>query len=137
MPNIANLDTGMKLASCGKNFSKDLIDQKWPKNFHFLATLKDEQVGLIDIADYILYQLNKNHVFDYVEIMGLEEPHDQIWEMLTISAEAKGQFRTLSKAMTGEDPREVPCIESAAFDFIRAFRSGAIGKLILDADSFR
>lgn len=107
------------------------------KNFHFLATLKDEQVGLIDIADYILYQLNKNHVFDYVEIMGLEEPHDQIWEMLTISAEAKGQFRTLSKAMTGEDPREVPCIESAAFDFIRAFRSGAIGKLILDADSFR
>ena len=35
MPNIANLDTGMKLASCGKNFSKDLIDQKWPKIFIF------------------------------------------------------------------------------------------------------
>eukprot|EP00093_Oithona_nana_P007075 07075.XXX_386913_383306_1 [CDS] Oithona nana genome sequencing. len=117
MPNISNLEAGMKLASC--------------------ATLKDEQVGLLDIADYILYQLNKNHVFDYVEYMGLEEPHDQIWEMLTISAEAKGQFRMLSKAMTGEDPREVPCIQSASLNFIRAFRSGAIGKLILDADSFR
>ena len=104
---------------------------------YFLATLKDEQVGLLDIADYLLYQLNKNHVFDYVEYMGLEEPHDQIWEMLTISAEAKGQFRMLSKAMTGEDPREVPCIQSASLNFIRAFRSGAIGKLILDADSFR
>ena len=29
MPNIANLDTGMKLASCGKNFLKELINQNW------------------------------------------------------------------------------------------------------------
>ena len=102
-----------------------------------VATLKDEQVGLLDIADYILYQLNKNHIFDYVDYMGLEEPHDEVWEMLKVSAEAKGQFRILGKAMTGDNPREVPCIDLAATNFIRAFRSGAIGKLILDADSFR
>ena len=68
--------------------------------------------------------------------MNLSEPQDEIWQMLRESAEAKGRFRTLSKAMTGTCAQEIPDVESAAFEFIRAFRSGQLGKIILDSDSF-
>ena len=105
--------------------------------YSILATLKDEQVGVLDIADYILYQLNKNYNFAYVDVMGLAEPQDEIWPMLRSSAEAKGHFRTLSKAMTGDTDQDVPCVERAAIEFIKAFRNGSLGKIILDSDSFR
>ena len=69
--------------------------------------------------------------------MGLSQPQDEIWQMLRDSAEAKGRFRTLSKAMTGTCAQEVPDVETAALEFIRTFRSGQLGKIILDSDSFR
>lgn len=113
MPNIRNVETGMKLASC--------------------ATLKDEQVGIINIADYILYQLNRNSIFNYVETMCLEEPCDDIMEMLINSAKAQKRFLVVSKRIMGEHT-EVPNIMAVAEQFVKAFRMSDLGKLILDID---
>ena len=66
------------------------------------ATIKDEQVGIINIADYILYQLNRNSVFDYVEQMCLEEPCDDVMEMLTNSAKAQNKFFKSNKKIMGK-----------------------------------
>jgi len=111
MPNIRNIETGMKLASC--------------------ATLNDNNVGIINIADYILYQLNKNHKFDYVEIMCLEEPTDDIMEMLTNAARAQNKYKHISKNFAGVD-KEIPDVLYAAEQFVKAFRTATLGKLLLD-----
>merc|ERR1719219_3332211 len=103
MPNIRNIDTGMKLAAC--------------------ATLKDEQVGIFNIADFILFNLNKNSMFDYVDVMSLQEPVDDVMEMLIQSATAKNRFRKISKSILGKET-EVPCTDDTADEFIHAFRRG-------------
>lgn len=113
MPNIRNIETGMKLALC--------------------ATIKDEQVGIINIADYILYQLNRNSVFDYVEQMCLEEPCDDVMEMLTNSAKAQNKFFKSNKKIMGTQA-ETPDIAPVAQQFVKAFRMSNFGKLILDTD---
>jgi len=114
MPNIRNIETGMKLASC--------------------ATLLDSQVGIINIADYILYQLNKNDRFDYVDLMCLEEPYDDIIDMLTSSAKAQNKFRTVNRRIVGGMGTEVPDVMFAAEKFVKAFRASELGMLILDID---
>merc|ERR1719278_766725 len=113
MPNIRNIETGMKLASC--------------------ATLKDEQVGIINIADYILYQLNKNDRFDYVNLMCLKEPSDDIIDMLTSSAIAQNKFKTVNRRIVGNS-EDVPDVLFVAEKFVKAFRASELGKLILDID---
>ena len=70
--------------------------------FFIPATLRDEQVGIINIADYILYLLNKNSIFDYVEEMCLEEPCDDVMEMLINSAKAQNKFIVISKKIMGK-----------------------------------
>ena len=106
--------SGMKLASC--------------------ATLKDEQVGIVNIADYILYQLNKNDRFDYMDLMCLEEPYDDIIDMLTSSAKAQNKFKTVNRRIVGGMGTEVPDVMFAAEQFVKAFRASELGKLILDID---
>ena len=113
MFNVTISISGMKLASC--------------------ATLKDEQVGIINIADYILYQLNKNDRFDYVDLMCLEEPYDDIIDMLTSSAIAQNKFRTVNRKIVGNS-EDVPDVMFAAEKFVKAFRASELGKLILDID---
>jgi len=113
MPNIKNLETGMKLSAC--------------------ATLRDENVGILNIADYILYQLNKNSMFDYVKVMGLDNPMDDVIEMLTSAAIAKGTYLDMSRKYVGEDG-QVPDIIMQAVNFIAGFRSSNFGSMILDND---
>ena len=97
------------------------------------ATLKDEQVGIINIADYILYQLNKNDRFDYVNLMCLKEPSDDIIDMLTSSAIAQNKFKTVNRRIVGNS-EDVPDVMFAAEKFVKAFRASELGKLILDID---
>ena len=98
------------------------------------ATLKDEQVGIINIADYILYQLNKNDRFDYVNLMCLEEPFDDIIDMLTSSAIAQNKFKTVNRKIVGGMGTEVPDVMFTAEKFVKAFRASELGKLILDIE---
>lgn len=61
-PNVPSTEVGMKLAACGmKNqiFKSFLILEN--KRVIFLACFQDHMVGMITIADFILYWLNRNY----------------------------------------------------------------------------
>lgn len=111
MPHIREIEHGMKLALC--------------------ASFKDDIVGEENIADYLLYWLNKHENFSYVEYLGLTEPSDDIF--LALLTYAKKLNKTVRKKNVGLNTVEVrPDITSAAQHFIRAFRAGEFGKVFLD-----
>ncbi len=47
-----------------------------------LATLKDEAVGVLMIADYLLYLLNRAGETSYVDALGLSAPTDNIRQLI-------------------------------------------------------
>ena len=124
-----------------------------------LGTLRDENVGSEAIADYVLFKLNQNSIFDYVEQLELDQPYDDVKEMLTNFAIKKNMYRTLSRKFTGKCKNvqlkpdlaeswflafldstlilgttnvQVPGIDDAAASFLGKFRRGELGKLIFD-----
>lgn len=111
-PRVADTDQGMKLAA--------------------VSCLQDHLVGYISIADYILYWLNRNENFSYVDYMGLKEPTDNIQEVLVAGASL------LNKAIKIRQPDGQkairPDFDTAARYLIKGFRSGVFGKFNLDAD---
>ncbi|XP_063047926.1 mitochondrial ribosome-associated GTPase 1 [Engraulis encrasicolus] len=112
-PRIESVETGMKLALCG--------------------TILDHLVGEDVIADYLLFTLNRLERFSYVEKYSLPEPSDNIEEVLKHIAVKLGKTQRV-KAITGigNITIKVPNYTAAAYDFIRAFRKGELGKVILD-----
>ncbi|XP_053189192.1 mitochondrial ribosome-associated GTPase 1 isoform X2 [Scomber japonicus] len=79
-PKIESVETGMKLALCG--------------------TILDHLVGEDIIADYLLYSLNRHEKFSYVEKYNLEEPSDDIQQVLKRIAVKLGKTQRV-KAITG------------------------------------
>lgn len=112
-PRIENIETGMKLALCG--------------------TILDHLVGEDVIADYLLFSLNRLERFSYVEKYNLEEPSDDIQHVLKCIAVKLGKTKRV-KAITGVGniTVQLPDYSAAAYDFIRAFRKGELGKVMLD-----
>lgn len=112
-PKIENVETGMKLALCG--------------------TILDHLVGEDIIADYLLFTLNRLQLFGYVEMYDLEAPSDDIQHVLKCIAVKLGKTQRV-KALTGVGDITVrmPNYTAAAYDFIRAFRKGNLGKVMLD-----
>lgn len=111
-PQVKNTDQGMKLAS--------------------VSCLQDHLVGNIVIADYILYWLNKNGIFTYVEYMGLTEPTDNIQEVLVNGANMLG--KTVKMRHPRGDTIVRPDFDFAAAYLVKGFRNGIFGKLNLDSD---
>ncbi|XP_012266731.2 mitochondrial GTPase 1 [Athalia rosae] len=111
-PNVPNVEIGLKLA--------------------LVSCLQDHLVGPDVIADYLLYWLNKNRRFEYVDKLGLSDPCDDILEVLTLSA-VKLQK---TKKIRQHDNQIVICpdIQAAAQNFLKIFRSGELGPVCLDAD---
>ncbi|XP_073337997.1 mitochondrial ribosome-associated GTPase 1 [Pagrus major] len=112
-PKIESVETGMKLALCG--------------------TILDHLVGEDIIADYLLYSLNRLGNFSYVEKYNLQEPCDDIKNVLKRIAVKLGKTQRV-KAITGVGNITVtiPNYTAAAYDFIRAFRKGELGQVMLD-----
>eukprot|EP00064_Thunnus_orientalis_P000507 superscaffoldBa00000026_g508 len=112
-PKIESVETGMKLALCG--------------------TILDHLVGEDIIADYLLYSLNRLEKFSYVEKYDLQEPSDDIQHVLKRIAVKLGKTQRV-KAITGVGNITiiVPNYTAAAYDFIRAFRKGELGRVMLD-----
>ncbi|XP_071377450.1 mitochondrial ribosome-associated GTPase 1 isoform X2 [Centroberyx affinis] len=112
-PKIESVETGMKLALCG--------------------TILDHLVGEDIIADYLLYSLNRLEKFSYVEKYDLKEPNDDIQHVLKRIAVKLGKTQRV-KAITGVGniTITVPNYTAAAYDFIRAFRKGELGQVMLD-----
>lgn len=76
-PNVPSTDVGMKLALC--------------------ATIPDEQVGIELIADYLLFWLNKNGNFRYVDYLGLPAASDSIGEVLALAAVYLNKYKKIKK----------------------------------------
>ncbi|KAG8000082.1 Mitochondrial ribosome-associated GTPase 1 [Nibea albiflora] len=112
-PKIESVETGMKLALCG--------------------TILDHLVGEDIIADYLLYSLNRLGKFSYVERYDLQEPSDDIQYVLKRIAVKLGKTQRV-KAITGVGniTVTVPNYTAAAYDFIRSFRKGELGRVMLD-----
>lgn len=109
-PHVKNIEHGMKLAS--------------------VSCMQDHLVGEIQIADYILFWLNKNGFFQYVEVLNLKEPTDSIEELLL------GVSMTTQKYIQYRHPDGTkkirPDFDYAARQLIRAFREGRLGQFNLD-----
>ena len=114
-PQVQSMDAGMKLAACN--------------------TLKDHLVGEDVIADYVLFWLNKHEYFRYVHAFDLDEPTDNIHALLlhickthNFTCKVNTQTGTGRKVLTG------PNLKRAADYFLRAFRTGELGKINMDMD---
>lgn len=114
-PMIKDIEAGMKLALC--------------------SCLQDHLVGQDIIADYLLYWLNKNERYDYVKLMGLENPTDNIGEVLL----AGSKFLNKNKKILSWNSEYVlkPDFEAAAIYMIKAFRYGQLGRIQLDKEFFK
>lgn len=109
-PNIKDTDSGMKLALC--------------------SCLQDHLVGPELIADYLLYWMNKNERFEYVNLMGLEKPTDNIGEVLVSGAMMLNKHQKM-KHYDGSLVIK-PDLSAAAQHMIKAFRAGDLGTANLD-----
>ncbi|KAJ0173456.1 hypothetical protein K1T71_010605 [Dendrolimus kikuchii] len=111
-PSVKNIEMGLKLALC--------------------ASLQDHLVGEEAIADYLLYWLNSHGKFKYVEYMGLQEPSDDIHKVLLAGAVKFNRIRR-TRDFDGT-VRDVPDLLEVSRTMIKAFRTGELGKLLLDID---
>ncbi|GFV00323.1 mitochondrial GTPase 1 [Trichonephila clavipes] len=111
-PYIDNFEVALKLGVC--------------------RTLKDSLVGEELMSDYLLFWLNKHQNFRYVEYFGLPEATDDIRVVLIHIAKNQSLVKRIRNAEGSVVP--VPDILSSANLFIRAFREGKFGRLLLDID---
>ncbi|XP_035965524.1 mitochondrial ribosome-associated GTPase 1 isoform X3 [Halichoerus grypus] len=114
-PRIESVEMGLKLALCG--------------------TVLDHLVGEETLADYLLYTLNRHQLFGYVQHYGLAAACDDVASVLKQVAVRLGKTQKV-KVLTGTGDVNViqPNYPAAARDFLRTFRSGLLGPVMLDRD---
>lgn len=112
-PNIPDIEVGLKLAACN--------------------TILDHLVGEKIIADYILYWLNKHEHFNYVKFYNMEKPLDNILEVLA-HLSFKRKFTLKMRDVNKNQLVLRPDFDKAAKEFIKDFRIGNFGKVVLDED---
>ncbi|XP_019583889.2 mitochondrial ribosome-associated GTPase 1 isoform X1 [Rhinolophus sinicus] len=132
-PRIESVETGLKLALCG--------------------TVLDHLVGAESLADYLLYTLNRQRLFGsdlagwpwlpradgglcrYVQHYGLDGACDDVVTVLKRVAVRLGKTQKV-KVLTGTGDVTVvqPDYPAAAHDFLRTFRRGLLGAVMLDRD---
>ena len=107
------MHVGMKLAACG--------------------TLADDSVGEHNIVDYLLFALNQMGNFSYVDYMklGNEGPQENSKIMLAKSAVSLGWIVT-ARTVENEGYQKVPDFKRTAQWFLKGFREGRFGPVILD-----
>ncbi|KMQ90077.1 mitochondrial gtpase 1-like protein [Lasius niger] len=111
-PSINDIHAGFKLALVG--------------------CLQDHVVGSDMLADYLLFWLNKNCRFEYVEKLGLPEPNDNVMHVLTYIA---AKFKKTLKIKNYDGRIEItPNFQFAADYFVSLFRKGELGPYCLDID---
>lgn len=111
MPTILNIEMGMKLALC--------------------SCFQDHLVGEDVIADYLLFWMNRNKNYLYLEAMGLDDPTDDITHVLMAGASKLGKVIQVKSYENNGIEKKLD-LRSAARHFIAAFRRGEFGKLCLD-----
>lgn len=111
-PYVNDAERGMKLAA--------------------VSCLQDHLVGETVIADYMLYWLNKNKYFAYVDWLKLDGPTDNIQDLLIAGTQMFDKVQRLRLP----DGRSVlrPNFDFVARQFIKAFRKGDFGRFNLDRE---
>ncbi|NXB11686.1 MTG1 GTPase, partial [Cnemophilus loriae] len=112
-PRLGDVETGMKLALCG--------------------AIHDHLVGEDVMADYLLYTLNKQQQFGYVQRYGLGQACDHIEPLLKHVALTQGRTQKV-KVLTGTGNVNMVMLNypAAAYEFLRDFRAGRLGRVTLD-----
>ncbi|KAH9499227.1 Mitochondrial GTPase [Bulinus truncatus] len=110
-PKFDTLESAMKLAAC--------------------SCLPDHLVGEINIADYILFWMNKHEHFHYVEHFEVEEASDDIINVLKKIA-LKHKAISRHRDVVTNQYVYGPNLTLAAGLFISAFREGKLGYHVLD-----
>lgn len=112
VPFIKDMHSGMRLAACN--------------------TLQDHLVGEDYIVDYLLWWLNINYNFSYVEFMGLDQPEDNCQVMLAKAAIQADKFKLVKDMTRGAGKKRVPDIIYMAQQFLKGFRMGEFGPVNLE-----
>ncbi|NXD57807.1 MTG1 GTPase, partial [Corvus moneduloides] len=112
-PKLGDVETGMKLALCG--------------------AIRDHLVGEDVMADYLLYTLNKQQQFGYVQRYGLGQACDHVEPLLKHVALTQGRTQKV-KVLTGTGNVNMMMLNypAAAYEFLRDFRAGCLGRVTLD-----
>lgn len=110
-PSINNVEHGMKLALC--------------------SCFQDHLVGFENIADYLLYYMNKHNNLLYVEAMGVEDPTDDITEVLIAGARKMNYMRGVKNLRTNQ-VEKILDLDMSAKRMIKMFRDGEFGRFCLD-----
>lgn len=111
-PNISDIEMGLKLALC--------------------ATIQDHLVGETVIADYMLFWLNKHEHFEYVDYFKMNQPCDNVLEVLSHICQLYKKFFKVRTPLNEYVYR--PNLEAGAQIFLKSFRDGTLGKFMLDED---
>ena len=112
-PRVPNIENGMRLALC--------------------SCVPDHLVGEENLADYLLFWMNKRGNFSYVDVFGLDGPVDSGMVFLTkVALRERKVLRFKDPASNQMVTR--PHLHAAALAVIRAFRNGKLGPLLLDDD---
>ncbi|XP_078353987.1 mitochondrial ribosome-associated GTPase 1-like [Oculina patagonica] len=106
-PYIPTAEVGMKLALIG--------------------CFKDHIVGEDLIADYLLYTLNRTKHFEYVDMAGITNPSDNINFVM----------RQLANDLNATISGGTPDYRRAYVHFIKRFRRGTLGHVLLDRDQLK
>ena len=79
--------------------------------------------------------LNSHDNFSYVSHMGLKEPEDDGYVMLSKSAISLGITKLVKDVSKGAAKKRIPNLEVAGTRFLKGFRDGKYGPINLDVDS--
>lgn len=112
-PHVPNIENGMRLALC--------------------SCLPDHLVGEENIVDYLLFWMNKRGKFSYVDFFCVDEPIDNAVMFLVKVATKKNLLKRVLDLATHQYVIK-PDIVQAAVLVLKAFRSGQLGKFVLDDD---
>ncbi|KRX50063.1 Mitochondrial ribosome-associated GTPase 1 [Trichinella britovi] len=91
--------------------------------------LPNRHVGLETLCDFLLYMLNRQNNFQYVDHLGLSDVSDSIHDVLQQVAEQFHFKRTMSLYGVLQDVQD---FERAAEKFLTLFRLGILGDQFLD-----
>ncbi|XP_054162047.1 mitochondrial GTPase 1-like [Oppia nitens] len=97
------------------------------------ATLNDNVIGIENIADYLLYWMNRHKNYNYVNHLGLDTPSDDIREVLIKGSVYLKNLYEIRCPQTGQLEMR-PQLSNTANVFVTAFRKGLLGRVLLDDD---
>lgn len=108
----------------GVSLLKKKNDPERNTKLALIKTMPDTIAGQMYLADYLLYRLNRDRMFDYVDELGLPGPTDDV-RYLTSMVNASTSGRR-------GNPVYFADVSAGAKFFLELWRSGKLGKLCLD-----